>query len=99
MPISKKLPREIRKAIEGFSQEPDLDTVSLGDIQSLAEQLGDWIEEQNTARDEKSDRWREGDDGEAHETFLGTVTELRDNVQAVLDAWEQIDWSEPEYGQ
>lgn len=92
MPISKKLPSLILKAIRALGDE-----TTIGEIRELQSELNDWVERQNDARGEKSDNWQESDEAGSHEAFVSTVETLASELELVFDAFDNMDTSEPEY--
>lgn len=95
MSIAKKLPKHLVKQIEELQDED----IGIHDVSVLSDALEEWISEQEEARDEKSDAWRDNDTGQAHEAFVDQVRTLQEALQAVVDAWEQVDTSVPEYSE
>jgi hypothetical protein len=92
MGIKKKLPKGLEKAIEEFDFD---DEITLGEIRQIRDDLTEFIDEQNNARGEMSERWQEGDTASAHAEFISQCEALRDAFESVITEIEGIDLSLP----
>lgn len=96
MAIEKKMPKNIAKAIEDLTGG-DRGKIMLGNLVDIAEGLEAWIAEQEDERNAKSETWRQAGQGEAHRQFIDQAQAIYDGLVAVIDAFDQIDFSLPTY--
>lgn len=94
MGIKNKLPAGIKKSALKLTDETDVGEMTVGEIRKLLDGLNAFVDEQEEARNGRSERWQESDNGQKHEAFLDDVRALRDEVDAANDAISAVERGE-----